>query len=678
MHAGPEGRIGVNTTYDTSANDQQHATDGGVVIGGDRAAARRYAMRHSRLVHHLKLALPLAAVAVVGLYGYTIMQSAGWTDSVATVAIPTILPEKLTMANPYYEGFNEDGSRYWIRAETAEPNLKDLTKISLNKITGELTAAKGEVTKLSADRGVYFSRDNRAELFDNIRINGADGLRVETSRVNIDTKQAIIQVVSPVTVATGSGTVQSNSAQIRYQAKEYTFLDDVRTTLTPPEKKAKQAADPEAASGDGQGKNGDKPAAAASGLFGTGNGPIQVAANRLDINDNNKTALFSGGVTATQEGSTLNSSDMLAEYEGTPMPSAEADKGKAKDAASASTAASQEGGRLKRIRLANPLSITRTTGEVIRADSGEFDASANTGRLNGAFSMKQPPDTTATADSADLDQANNTITLKGTVNLRQGDNTLRGETLTYDMTSARMALTGAGGATNRINAVFKQDGKAATTTAADTDKTAQGIPFGGNFKSSPGQPVRIEAARLDVDDKSQQAVFGGEVRVHQGNFVLRSDQLTARYSGSAALTPTANGGAAKAGEAKKRSPELTTVNARGKVKIVSDDGQTATGDWADIKMKTNTAVLGGDVMLMQGKNVVRGTLLEIDMNTGLSALKSGPSAKTGPGGWSSTIDNPGKNGKSRPSAVFYPGQMKAQQNGKAATNGDGWSARTAP
>lgn len=675
--------MGVSTAYDTTAFAQQNATNGGVVVGGDRAAARRDALSHSRLVHKLRIALPVAAVAVVAVYGYTMMQSAGWTESVTPVAMPKIIPEKLTMANPYYEGFNDDGSRYWIRAETAEPNLKDLTKINLNKITGELTAAKGEVTKLSADRGTYFSRDNRAELFDNITINGADGLRVETGRVNIDTKQAIIQVISPVTVATGSGMVQSNSAQIRYQAKEYTFLDNVRTTLQPPEKdkdKTPTATEPLAADA---GEQSSDTAAAVSGLFGSGNGPIQVTANRLDINDNNKTALFSGGVTASQEGSTLNSSDMLAEYEGTPMPRPDADKDKGKDAAATpdQLGDKQEGGRLKRIRLANPLSITRTTGEIIRADSGEFDAAANQARLNGAFSMRQPPNTIATADSADLDQANNTITLKGTVNLRQGDNMLRGETLNYDMTSARMALTGAGGATNRVLAVFKQDGKAAASTgkAGDTEKPSQGIPFGGNFKSSPGQPVRIEAARLDVDDKSHQAVFGGDVRVHQGNFVLRSDQLTARYSGSAALTPTAAGAdAAKAGEQKKRSPELTTVNARGKVKIVSDDGQTATGDWADIKMKTNTALLGGDVVLMQGKNVVRGTLLEIDMNTGLSALKSSPGTTASPGGWSSTIDNPGQGGKSRPSAVFYPGQMKAQQDGKSATKNDGWSARTAP
>ncbi len=60
--------------------------------------------------------------------------------------------------------------------------------------------------------------------------------------------------------------------------------------------------------------------------------------------------------------------------------------------------------------------------------------------------------------------------------------------------------------------------------------------------------------------------------------------------------------------------------------VTSKNGQDATGDWADFDVKANKVTLGGDVVLTQDKNVVRGTRLVIDMTTGQSMIHNDPGA----------------------------------------------------
>ena len=54
--------------------------------------------------------------------------------------------------------------------------------------------------------------------------------------------------------------------------------------------------------------------------FGKPGEPVDVASNRLDIDDDKKTALFTGNVVATQAGATLRSPEMTVTYDGAVAP----------------------------------------------------------------------------------------------------------------------------------------------------------------------------------------------------------------------------------------------------------------------------------------------------------------------------------------------------------------------
>jgi lipopolysaccharide transport protein LptA len=136
----------------------------------------------------------------------------------------------------------------------------------------------------------------------------------------------------------------------------------------------------------------------------------------------------------------------------------------------------------------------------------------------------------------------------------------------------------------------------------------------GTFKTDPNAPMDIDADTLDVHDTAKQAIFRGNVKAQQGDFVMRTVEMIAFYSGQTGLgAPSAptDDAAARGGA------QLVRVEAKQKVLITSKEGQTATGDWAIFDVKANTVLLGGRVVVSRGKDVAEGPRLKIDLTTGM-------------------------------------------------------------
>jgi len=155
------------------------------------------------------------------------------------------------------------------------------------------------------------------------------------------------------------------------------------------------------------------------------------------------------------------------------------------------------------------------------------------------------------------------------------------------------------------------------------------------FSQNRDQPVHIEAATLEVRDKDKVATFSGDVHVTQGDTNLRCKTLVVFYEQDAA-------GAGKSQTLKAASPgpggeqRIKRLEARGGV-IVTQKEQTATGETGVFDMKTNTVRLSGKVVMTQGKNVLRGDRLVVDLTSGVSRVESG------------------QNGQGRVEGLFQPG-----------------------
>lgn len=119
-------------------NGADRATGSGIVLAGDRTMNRKAAARHTAIVRALRLAFPATALAVIGSYAFTVVDTTGWGVALKALDVPQILAENLAMENPHYEGFNKDGGRYWVTAKKAMQDVTNMAVIKLDTITGEL------------------------------------------------------------------------------------------------------------------------------------------------------------------------------------------------------------------------------------------------------------------------------------------------------------------------------------------------------------------------------------------------------------------------------------------------------------------------------------------------------------------------------------------------------------
>ncbi len=133
---------------------------------------------------------------------------------------------------------------------------------------------------------------------------------------------------------------------------------------------------------------------------------------------------------------------------------------------------------------------------------------------------------------------------------------------------------------------------------------AQGLveSFTG-FTRETDAPISIEADRLDIDDNKKTAIFKGNVIAGQDGFAIRSRELQITYSG---------GG----GNGSTMGSKVTRVQARHKVLITSRDNQSTSSDWADFDVAKNQIVIGGNVVLTQGDNILKCGTMNIDLNSG--------------------------------------------------------------
>jgi lipopolysaccharide export system protein LptA len=182
-----------------------------------------------------------------------------------------------------------------------------------------------------------------------------------------------------------------------------------------------------------------------------------------------------------------------------------------------------------------------------------------------------------------------------------------------------------------------RSGAFALALIAASDAGAQsavtGVPNAmQGFSQNRDQPIQIEAATLEMRDKKKEATFSGNVKVIQGDTTMTSKTLVVFYESTSAATapaatPAANSKAAKAAPIPAAAPgpggssSIRRLEARGNV-VVTQKDQVVTGETAVFDTKSNLVTMLGGVVLTQGKNVLRGDRLMVDMTTGVSRVES--------------------------------------------------------
>lgn len=581
----------------------------------DRARAFAIARRHTLVVRALRLLLPAAAVVALASYGLGMRVNLKVGNGTLQTGPVSLSTENLSMANPRYQGFNKDGSKFTVTAKTATQDFKARGPVHLDQIDGRMVQTNNGVVTLTAPRGAFDNAANQLELFDDIKVRSDDGMRADLTQATIYLKDNRIVSNQPVAIDMTAGQIRANQMELLQSARQATFGNGVMTRLKPQPKPAGTSPKAPAVAG----------STASSRMIGSTDSPVDVASQTLRIDDAKKTAIFAGEVVAKQGESTLRTPELQAFYDGAPVA--------LPGAPGTDSATGQPSGKLKRLFAKSDVTMTTVTDRVT-SDSADFDAEKETAVLLGHVVMNSGADRRATSDRVDLDSRADTALLSGNVVVNQDKNMLRGGKLFVDRKAATTKLwspADGGQPAGRIAARFFQSappGSQAKTAVKKVAAPAANEAGGFVFRTDSSAPIDIDSETLDVLDKAKTATFRGAVHAVQGEFTIRTPELVASYSGEAGLA--AGGADPKAGSA-----QLTKIRANQHVEVTSANDQSATGDWAEFDTKANTVTIGGNVALKKGGSVAVGPRAVIDMTTGITYLEpaskaSGPTLSRSP------------------------------------------------
>ena len=129
-------------------------------------------------------------------------------------------------------------------------------------------------------------------------------------------------------------------------------------------------------------------------------------------------------------------------------------------------------------------------------------------------------------------------------------------------------------------------------------------------------PVDVTADRIEVQDRSDRAIFAGNVHVTQAELTLQTPRLTVAYSG---------------GQAGGTNVQIRRLDAAGGV-IVKSPSETASGDFGIYDLDRKLITLIGNVQLQRQNDRVNGARLVIDLDSGRAVVDGGPPGVNQSGG----------------------------------------------
>lgn len=541
-----------------------------------RVKAFRRARWHTGLVRSLRILLPLCALGTLSLY----FVQAGLSLALGQRGIKSdaveITSKDLKMVNPKYDGFTDDNGRYVVSAKAAKQSLKHTDYVDLDAVTAHLTQPDSSWANLVSDKGRYWINTQKLRLTGNIHITTSDGMKANLRTADLETKTRLVTSNQPVEVLTPNGTVRSDRMELNSGERHIFFRDNVVARLTPP------AGEPQPGAEKKQEKATHTSAFAAA--TNGSNGPIDISSAVLEIRDNDKLAIFSGGVKAVQAGSTLTAGVMRVTYSGNAGFS-----GSGSQQAAAGATAAPTPSEVQKLEAEDNVVIADTAGRKATAARSLYDRKAQT------------------------------MTLSGQVIVSQSGSVLSGDTMIVDLATnvthfppgTRIKGHFAGSAEQPAAAgsdtVAQAKAAAATVAAAAPDDlaTAAGSQI-SSMMQNDGAATDIEANQLDVDDTKGLAIFRGDVIATRSGHQIKAQEMQVAYDGGGDDSAVPGSG------------NLRRIDAKTKIVVSSASNQVVTGDWLQFDAKTQVITIGGNVVVSQAGNVIKGEKLVVDLASGRS------------------------------------------------------------
>jgi lipopolysaccharide export system protein LptC len=168
---------------------------------------------YSRLIGWLKIALPLAALAILSTL-FLVARNINPDDAIpyANVDVEERLREP-RMTDPTYAGVTEDGASLSLAASEARPEAQSGSGTAA-KLSGLLETPDGGRTQLAAASARLDDAKRQIALSGGVTIASSSGWKVESETLTAQMDKTDISTQSPVTATGPAGTVTAKTMQL--------------------------------------------------------------------------------------------------------------------------------------------------------------------------------------------------------------------------------------------------------------------------------------------------------------------------------------------------------------------------------------------------------------------------------------------------------------------------------
>jgi lipopolysaccharide export system protein LptA len=374
------------------------------------------------------------------------------------------------------------------------------------------------------------------------------------------------------------------------------------------------------------------------GLSESSNQPIDIESDQLTIYPE-QYATFSGNVKAVQGTTTLRASELKVDYVGGGKDTV----GATKQAGSGAPAANKEsGGELAANKNGeNPQPAGNKKG------GGEPAVSTQTSKAGSARQIQDPIN--IESDWLLINDKEKYAQFRGNVKIKQGTTKLGARELTVsyaggDDVSANARMLGSEGAAQITKMEARGNVRALLKPAGLTK------PKSPDAKSPDAKLAETKAAdtapqnTTPGDDKSEAARASNRP---SGAVQSQPAVSSNKAPGATAKNTTSPGNTARV-EGSERKRDITKIEAKGGVVITSENSETTSSDWVVFDLPLQLVTIGGNVLLTQNDNVLKGERLVVNLKTGESRFENSGDRSAG--------------GRIR--ALFMPKGSKSEDGGK--------------
>ena len=193
----------------------------------------RAAVRHSRHVRILRIAVPLSVVVVVvGGIALTVLKPLRVLTGVPVdVGSLVVSGTKIMMQQPRLAGFTRDNRRYNLVAQAAAQDVTKPDMIELHGINATMEMKDGAVFETTAKDGLYNSKTELLTLSQNIVVTSSSGYKALLNEAVIEVRAGRVVSDKPVEVKTATWTINANGMEVAESGDVMRFDRGVFVTM---------------------------------------------------------------------------------------------------------------------------------------------------------------------------------------------------------------------------------------------------------------------------------------------------------------------------------------------------------------------------------------------------------------------------------------------------------------